>query len=106
MMALALDLQPGDEVIMPSFTFVSTTNAIALRQAVPVYVDIDPRTFNLDPALAEAAITPKTRAIMLVHYGGVGCDMEAFTSLCRDHGLMLLEDAAQAIGANWNGRGN
>ncbi len=104
MMALALDLQPGDEVIMPSFTFVSTANAIALRGSVPIYVDIDPRTFNLDPVLAKAAITPKTRAIMLVHYGGVGCDMEAFTSLCQDHGLMLLEDAAQAIGASWSGK--
>ncbi len=104
MMPLALDLKPGDEVIMPSFTFVSTANAFALRGVVPVFVDIDGRTFNITPSNARAAITPKTRAIMVVHYGGVGCDMEAFESICQDHNLVLLEDAAQAIGAYWNDR--
>ncbi len=104
MMALALDLQPGDEIIMPSFTFVSTANAFALRGAVPVFVDINANTFNIDPDKARAAITPKTRAIMIVHYGGVGCDMLAFEALCQEHNLTLLEDAAQAIGASWNNR--
>jgi dTDP-4-amino-4,6-dideoxygalactose transaminase len=102
MMALALDLGPGDEVIMPSFTFVSTANAFALRGAIPVFADIDPLTMNLDPEAARAAITPNTKAIMVVHYAGVGCDMEAFDALCKAHGLHLLEDAAQAVGASWN----
>ena len=104
MMALALDLQAGDEVIMPSFTFVSSAGAFALRGAVPVFVDIDPQTFNLDVDAARAAITPQTKAVLLVHYAGVGCEMEAFVDLCLEHGLVLLEDAAQAIGATWNGR--
>ncbi|MCF6275208.1 MAG: dTDP-4-amino-4,6-dideoxygalactose transaminase, partial [Robiginitomaculum sp.] len=104
MMALALDLGEGDEIIMPSFTFVSTAGAFALRSAVPVFVDIDPHTFNLDLQAARAAITPKTKAIMLVHYGGVGCDMDGFTALCKEHGIVLLEDAAQAIGATWDGK--
>ena len=104
MMALVLGLGPGDEVIMPSFTFVSTAGAFALRGAVPVFVDIDPMTFNLDVTAARAAITNRTKAIMLVHYGGVGCEMEAFKALADAHGLVLLEDAAQAIGASWNGK--
>ncbi|MBO6797755.1 dTDP-4-amino-4,6-dideoxygalactose transaminase [Maricaulis sp.] len=104
MMGLVLDLKPGDEVIMPSFTFVSTANAMALRGAVPVFVDIDPNTLNIDPVAAEAAIGPRTRAIMLVHYAGVGCDMDAFEALSRKHDLVLLEDAAQALEASWNGR--
>ena len=104
MMALALDLGPGDEVIVPAFTFVSTANAFALRGAVPVFADIDPQTLNLDIEAARAAITPKTRAIMLVHYAGVGCEMEAFVDLCAEHNLVLLEDAAQAVGARWNGK--
>lgn len=104
MMALALDLEPGDEIIMPSFTFVSTAGAFALRGAVPVFVDIDPHTFNLDLGAARAAITPKTRAIMLVHYGGVGCDMDGFVALCKEHDIVLLEDAAQAVGATWDGK--
>lgn len=104
MMALALELGPGDEVIVPAFTFVSTANAFALRGAVPVFADIDPSTMNLDPEAARAAITPKTRAIMLVHYAGVGCEMEAFLDLCTKHDLVLLEDAAQAVGADWNGK--
>jgi len=104
MMALALELGPGDEVIVPAFTFVSTANAFALRGAVPVFADIDPLTMNLDVEAARAAITPKTRAIMLVHYAGVGCEMEAFVDLCAQHNLVLLEDAAQAVGAHWNGK--
>lgn len=104
MMALILDLAPGDEIIMPSFTFVSTANAFALRGLVPVFTDIDPKTFNLCPTQAARAITPRTRAIMLVHYAGVGCDMDAFEELAKEHNLILLEDAAQAIGCKWNGR--
>ncbi len=104
MMALALDLGAGDEIIMPSFTFVSTAGAFALRGAVPVFVDIDPHTFNLDLQSAKAAISPKTKAIMLVHYGGVGCDMDGFVALCKEQNIVLLEDAAQAIGATWDGK--
>lgn len=104
MMGLVLDLRPGDEVVMPSFTFVSTANAIALRGAVPVFVDIDPETLNIDPVAAERAISPRTRAIMVVHYGGVACDMDAFADICSRHDLILLEDAAQALGSSWKGR--
>ena len=85
MMALAIDIQPGDEIIMPSFTFVSTANAFALRGAVPVFVDIDEDTLNIDPSCAEAAITDKTRAIMLVHYAGVSCDIPRFQELCKQY---------------------
>jgi dTDP-4-amino-4,6-dideoxygalactose transaminase len=104
MMALLLDLQPGDEVIMPSFTFVSTANAFVLRGAVPVFVDIRPDTLNLDERLIEAAITPRTKAICVVHYAGVGCEMDAIVALARKHGLRVLEDAAQGILATHAGR--
>ncbi len=104
MMALLLDLQPGDEVIMPSFTFVSTANAFVLRRAVPVFVDIRPDTLNLDERLIEAAITPRTKAICVVHYAGVGCEMDAILALARKHGLRLLEDAAQGILSTYRGR--
>ena len=104
MAALLLDLQPGDEVIMPSFTFVSTANAFVLRGAVPVFVDVRPDTFNLDEALVEAAITPRTRAICVVHYAGVSCNMDAFSDICERHGLALVEDAAQGINATYCGR--
>ncbi len=104
MMALIMGLQPGDEVIMPDYTFVSTANAIALRGAIPVLVDVQEDTLNIDPAAARAAITDRTRAIMVVHYAGVGCDMDALTALCDAHDLILLEDAAQALGASWNGK--
>ncbi len=104
MCALLLDLQPGDEVIMPSFTFVSTANAFVLRGAVPVFVDVSPETLNIDPAAIEAAITQRTRAIVVVHYAGVGCEMEAIGALAARHGLAVVEDAAQAILASRNGR--
>jgi len=104
MMTLIFDIQPGDEVIMPGFTFVSTANAVALRGGVPVFVDIDPVTLNIDPAKAEAAISSRTRAIMVVHYAGVGCDLGAFLDICERHDLLLLEDAAQGVGAKWDGR--
>ncbi|WP_226783053.1 dTDP-4-amino-4,6-dideoxygalactose transaminase [Oceaniglobus trochenteri] len=104
MAAILADLQPGDEVILPSFTFVSTANAVALRGAVPVFVDIDPETLNIDPAAAAAAITPRTKAIIAVHYAGVPAEMDALGELCDRHGLMLIEDAAQAMGSTYNGR--
>ena len=94
MAAILCDLQPGDEVIMPSFTFVSTANAFVLRGAKPVFVDIRPDTFNIDERLIEAALSPRTRAIAVVHYGGVACDMETILGLARRHGLRVVEDAA------------
>ena len=104
MAALLLDLGPGDEVIMPSFTFVSTANAFALRGAVPVFVDIRPDTLNIDENLIEAAITPRTRAICVVHYAGVGCEMDAIGSIAARHGLAIVEDAAQGILATYRDR--
>jgi dTDP-4-amino-4,6-dideoxygalactose transaminase len=103
MIALLLDVKPGDEVIMPSFTFVSTANAFVLRGAVPVFVDIREDTLNLDSSRVEAAITPKTRAIMAVHYAGVACEMDELLAIARRHELALVEDAAQAIGASYRG---
>jgi len=104
MAALLADLQPGDEVIMPSFTFVSTANAFVLRGARPVFVDVRPDTLNIDAQLIEAAITSRTRAIVPVHYAGVGCDMEAIVDIARRHDLIVIEDAAQALGSSLNGR--
>ena len=104
MAALLLDLKPGDEVIMPSFTFVSTANAFALRGAVPVFVDVRADTLNLDERLIEAAITPRTRAICVVHYAGVACEMDAIMAIAAKHGLAVVEDAAQAIFSTYRGR--
>lgn len=104
MAAILADIQPGDEVIMPSFTFVSTANAFVLRGAVPVFVDIRPDTLNLDERLIEAAITPRTRAIVPVHYAGVGCAMDAILAIAARHGLLVIEDAAQGIMATQAGR--
>ena len=104
MAALLLDLAPGDEVIMPSFTFVSTANAVVLRGAVPVFVDIRADTLNLDENLIEAAITPRTRAICVVHYAGVGCEMDAIRAIARRHGLKIFEDAAQGILSTYKGQ--
>lgn len=104
MAALLCDLAPGDEVIMPSYTFVSTANAVALRGAVPVFADIDPATLNLDPAQVAAAVTPRTRAIFAVHYAGFPADMDALAEIARAHKLMLVEDAAQALGSTYKGR--
>lgn len=104
MAAILCDLGPGDEVIMPSFTFVSTANAVALRGATPVFVDIDPQSLNIDPVEAEKAVTPQTKAIFAVHYAGFSADMNALRSICDAHGLMLVEDAAQALGATYKGR--
>ena len=104
MCALLLDLRPGDEVIMPSFTFVSTANAFVLRGATPVFVDIRSDTLNIDESLIEAAITPRTRAIVVVHYAGVGCEMAAVAAVARRHGLTVIEDAAQGLMASYQGR--
>lgn len=104
MAALLLDLQPGDEVIMPSYTFVSTANAFVLRGAVPVFVDIRDDTLNLDERLVEAAITPRTRAICVVHYAGVACEMDEILSIAQRHGLKVVEDAAQGIQSTYRGR--
>lgn len=104
MAALLLDLKPGNEVIMPSYTFVSTANAFVLRGAVPVFVDIRPDTLNLDESKVEAAITPKTKAIVAVHYAGVPCEMDALSQIARRHKLWLVEDAAQGIGSSYKGK--
>lgn len=104
MAALLLDIHPGDEVIMPSFTFVSTANAFALRGATIVFVDIRPDTLNIDEKSIEAAITPRTRAIVPVHYAGVACAMDAILEIASRHGVAVVEDAAQAIGASYRGK--
>ena len=104
MAALLLDLAPGDEVIIPSFTFVSTANAFVLRGAVPVFVDIRSDTLNIDESLIEAAITPRTRAICVVHYAGVGCEMDTIMAIAARHRLAVVEDAAQGICASYKGR--
>ncbi len=104
MSALLLNIQPGDEVIMPSYTFVSTANAFVLRGGVPVFVDIREDTLNLDEGLIEAAITPKTKAIVAVHYAGVACDMEAIMAIAARHVLRVVEDAAQGLMASFKGR--
>ncbi|MGN6334395.1 MAG: DegT/DnrJ/EryC1/StrS family aminotransferase [Motilibacteraceae bacterium] len=101
---LAAGLEPGDEVIVPSFTFAATANSVALAGGVPVFADIDPATFNLDPAAAEAAITPRTRAIMPVHLYGQPAAMDRFTEIADKHGLLLFEDAAQAHAATYQGK--
>lgn len=102
--ALLLLLEPGDEVIMPSFTFVSTANAFALRGAVPVFVDVRADTLNIDERLVEAAITDRTRALCVVHYAGVAAEMDALLRIARRHGLAVVEDAAQGIMATYRGR--
>jgi dTDP-4-amino-4,6-dideoxygalactose transaminase len=104
MAAILADLRPGDEVIMPSFTFVSTASSVALRGAVPVFVDIRPDTMNLDEAQVADAITGRTKAILPVHYAGVGCDMDSIMTIADDNDLFVIEDAAQAICASYKGR--
>jgi len=104
MAALLLDLEPGDEIIMPSYTFVSTANAFVLRGAVPVFVDVREDTLNLDEHLIESAITPRTRAIVPVHYAGVACEMDTIMAIAKHHGLKVVEDAAQGVMASYKGR--
>ena len=89
---------------MPSYTFSSTANCVALRGAVPVFADIDPATVNLDPVSVQRAITPRSRAIFVVHYAGVPCDMDAINAIAATHGLTVVEDAAQALGSAYKGR--
>lgn len=104
MAALLADIRSGDEVIMPSYTFVSTANAFVLRGGVPVFVDIRPDTLNIDETLIEAAITSKTKAIVPVHYAGVGCEMDAIMDIAHRHNLLVIEDAAQGVMAEYKGR--
>lgn len=102
--ALLLDLAPGDEVIMPSFTFVSTANAYVLRGAVPVFVDIRPDTLNLDETQLEAAVTERTKAIVVVHYGGVAAAMDEVLAVAAKYGLAVIEDNAHGLGGTYRGR--
>jgi dTDP-4-amino-4,6-dideoxygalactose transaminase len=104
MAAILSGVGVGDEVIMPSFTFVSTANAFVLRGATPVFVDIRPDTQNIDETLIEAAITPRTRAIVPVHYAGVSCDMDAIMDIARRHDLLVIEDAAQGLISRYRDR--
>ncbi len=104
MAAILCDLGPGDEVIMPSYTFVSTANAVVLRGAVPVFVDIERDTLNIDPVEVAAAVTPRTKAIFAVHYAGYPADMDALAEVAEAHDLLLVEDAAQALGSTYKGR--
>ncbi|ERP97588.1 hypothetical protein Q666_04350 [Marinobacter sp. ES-1] len=102
--AILIDIQPGDEVIMPSYTFVSTANAFVLRGAKIVFVDIRPDTMNIDERLIEAAITPKTRAIVPVHYAGVACEMDSIMAIAGRHNLYVVEDAAQGMISSYKAR--
>jgi dTDP-4-amino-4,6-dideoxygalactose transaminase len=104
MAAMLAEIGPGDEIIMPSYTFVSTANAFVLRGGVPVFVDVRPDTLNIDESLIEAAVTPRTKAIVAVHYAGVGCDMDAIMAVAGRHRLVVIEDAAQAILSAYRGR--
>ncbi|HZQ09061.1 MAG TPA: dTDP-4-amino-4,6-dideoxygalactose transaminase [Anaerolineae bacterium] len=101
---MAMDLQPGDQVIMPSFTFTSTANAILRQGGIPVFAEIEEETFNLDIEDAASRITPRTRAIMPVHYAGVGCRMDRVLDLAKSYNLKIVEDAAQGVGAKYNGK--
>ena len=102
--AILADLRPGDEVVLPSYTFVSTANAFVLRGAVPVFVDVRPDTFNIDERLVEDAITPRTRALVPVHYAGVACEMQSILDVARRHDLLVVEDAAQGVMASYRGK--
>jgi dTDP-4-amino-4,6-dideoxygalactose transaminase len=98
------DIQPGDEVILPSYTFVSTANAFVIRGAVPVFVDIRPDTLNIDETQIEAAITSKTKAIVPVHYAGISCEMDTIMAIAKKHNLLVIEDAAQGILSTYKGK--
>jgi dTDP-4-amino-4,6-dideoxygalactose transaminase len=104
MTAILAGIGPGDEVVMPSFTFVSTANAVVACGGIPVFVDVREDTLNLDETLVEAALTERTKAIVAVHYAGVGCEMDVLTEIAVRHGLVLIEDAAQGILATYRGR--
>lgn len=98
---LAIDIKPGDEVVMPSFTMTSTANCVVLRGATPVFADIETETYGLDPFAVEKKITPKTKAIICVHYAGMPCQIEALVKIARRHKLFLVEDAAHSLGASY-----
>ncbi len=102
--AILAGIEPGDEVIMPSYTFISTANAFVLRGAVPVFVDIRSDTLNIDESKIEAAITAKTKAIVVVHYAGVSCEMDTIMALAKQHRVLVIEDAAQGVMAKYGGR--
>lgn len=104
MAAILTDIKPGDEVIMPSFTFVSTADAFVIRGATAVFVDVRPDTMNIDEKLIESAVTERTRAIVPVHYAGVGCEMDTIMDIASHHGLMVIEDAAQGIMSTYKGK--
>ena len=104
MAAILCDIQPGDEFIVPSYTFVSTVNAFVLRGGIPRFVDIRPDTMNMDERLVEAAITPKTKVIVPVHYAGVGCNMDVIMDIAHRHHLLVVEDAAQGVCATYKGK--
>lgn len=104
MAALLLRISAGDEIIVPSYTFVSSVNAFVIHGATPVFVDVGKTNFNIDINLVEAAITPRTKAVVAVNYGGASCDLSRLRELCDRYGIYLVEDAAQSIGAYYNGR--
>lgn len=104
MAALLFDIQPGDEVIMPSFTFVSTANAFVLRGARPVFIDVRPDTLNMDEQLLKNLITPRTKAIVPVHYAGVGCEMDTILNIAKKHDIRVVEDNAHGVFATYHGR--
>lgn len=104
MSAILADIQPGDEVIMPSYTFVSTANAFVLRGGVPVFIDIRADTLNIDESLIKAAITPRTKAIVAVHYAGVACEMDVIMDIADQHNLLVIEDAAQGVMSTYKGK--
>lgn len=104
MAAILLDIKADDEIIMPSYTFVSTANAFVLRGGVPVFVDIRPDTLNIDENLIEAAITDRTKAICVVHYAGVSCEMDKILEIAKKHNLYVVEDAAQALSSTYKGK--
>ena len=101
----AIGIEPGDEVIVPAYTFIASASSVVMSNAVPVFVDIDPLTYNLDPDRVEEAVTPRTRAVVAVHFAGLPADMDRINGIAGRHGLAVIEDAAQAHGARWGGRG-
>lgn len=101
MTALLLDLKPGDEVILPSFTFVSTANAYVLRGAIPIFADIDPRTLNIDPNHIDSLVSERTKAIIIVHYAGISCDMDAIMRISSQYGIPVIEDNAHGLGGSY-----
>ena len=102
--ALLLNIRPGDEVIIPSFTFVSTVNAFVLRGAEPVFIDIRPDTLNMDESLLESLVTPRTRAIVPVHYAGIGCEMDPILEIAKQHGISVVEDNAHGLFGKYKGK--